>query len=83
VANHSLKRGAVWRIDFKEKEDFRQKIWAVSPFGDFWPKKKEAAWELKGEELSPSPGINLRKLQQGCFPFIFESTSFHKRCLAH
>jgi hypothetical protein len=35
----SLKRGAVWRIDFKKKGDFRQKIWAVSPFGDFLPKK--------------------------------------------
>jgi hypothetical protein len=25
VANHYLKRGAVWRIDFREKDDFRQK----------------------------------------------------------
>ncbi len=41
MANHSLKRGALWRIDFKEKDDFRQKIWAVSPFGDFSPKKKK------------------------------------------
>jgi hypothetical protein len=39
VVTSSLKRGAIWRIDFKKKEDFRQKIWAVSPFGDFSPKK--------------------------------------------
>jgi len=39
VVTRSLKRGAIWRIDFKKKEDFRQKIWAVSPFGDFSPKK--------------------------------------------
>jgi hypothetical protein len=55
VATHSLKGGAVWRIDFKKKGDFRQKNWAVSPFGDFSPPKKRAAGELKSEELSPSP----------------------------
>jgi hypothetical protein len=26
----------------KKKGDFRQKIWAVSPFGDFSPQKKNA-----------------------------------------
>jgi hypothetical protein len=67
----------------RKKTISARKFGQVSPFGDFSPKKKEAAWELKSEELSPSPGINLRKLQQGCFPFIFESTSLHKRCLAH
>jgi hypothetical protein len=41
VVTRSLKRGAVWRIDFKKKEDFRQKIWAVSPFGDFSPKTND------------------------------------------
>jgi len=39
VATRYLKRGAVCRVDFEEKEDFRQKIWAVSPFGDFSQKK--------------------------------------------
>jgi hypothetical protein len=32
-----------WRIDFKKKGDFRQKIWAVSPFGDFSPPQKRKA----------------------------------------
>ncbi len=40
MATRSLKRSALWRIDFKKKGDFRQKIWAVSPFGNFSPKKK-------------------------------------------
>jgi len=30
VATRSFKRGTLWRIDFKKKGDFRQKIWAVS-----------------------------------------------------
>jgi hypothetical protein len=39
----------------------------------FAPKKKKLRGsELKSEELSSSPGINLRKLQQGCFPFILK-----------
>jgi hypothetical protein len=39
VVTHSFKRGVVWRIDFKKKKDFRQKIWVVLPFGDFSQKK--------------------------------------------
>jgi hypothetical protein len=29
-------------LSLREKGDFRQKIWAVLPFGDFLPKKREA-----------------------------------------
>ncbi len=59
MATRSLKRGAVREIDFKEKGDFRQKLWAVSPFGDFSPKQKKLPGsELKSEELSLSPEIN-------------------------
>jgi hypothetical protein len=39
VVTHSFKRGVVWRIDFKKKKDFRQKIWVVLPFGNFSQKK--------------------------------------------
>jgi hypothetical protein len=41
VATRSLKRGAVWRIDFKKKGDFRQKIWQSRLLALFRQKKKE------------------------------------------
>ncbi len=40
VATRSLKRSALWRIDFKEKGSFRQNFFAVSPLGKFSPKNK-------------------------------------------
>jgi hypothetical protein len=43
VTTCSFKRGTIWWIDFKNKEDFHQKVWAVSPFGDFLPPKKKPA----------------------------------------
>jgi len=43
VATRSLKRGAVWRIDFKKKGDFRQKIWQSRLLALFRQKKKRAA----------------------------------------
>ncbi len=43
----SLNRGAIWQIDFKERGDFRQKIWAVSPFVKFSPKKWLAGTTLE------------------------------------
>jgi hypothetical protein len=32
--------GIVWLIDFFLKRDLHKKIWVVSPFGDFSPKKE-------------------------------------------
>jgi hypothetical protein len=40
VATQSLKGGTLWRTDFRGKRDFHLKIWALSPFCDFSPKKK-------------------------------------------
>jgi hypothetical protein len=41
VATRPLKRDAVWRIDFKKKGDFRQKIWQSRLLALFrQPKKK-------------------------------------------
>ncbi len=42
VATRSFKLGAVRRIDFEKKWDFRQKIWKVSPLGEFSPQKKKS-----------------------------------------
>jgi hypothetical protein len=55
VATRSLKRDAFWRIDFKKKGDFRQKIWAVSAFEDFSPKKQMAGSTCVPETLSAAP----------------------------
>ncbi len=55
MATRSLKRGAFWRIDFKKKGDFRQKIWAVSHFGDFSPKKQMAGSTCVPETLRAAP----------------------------
>jgi hypothetical protein len=40
VATRSLKTGTIWQNYFKKKGDFNQKFFAVSPFGEFSPKKK-------------------------------------------
>jgi len=49
------KRGAVWRIDFKKTGDFLAQIWAVSPFGDFSPKRKKKNLCLTGQWPSTIP----------------------------
>ncbi len=41
VATRSLKMGTIWQNYFKKKGDFNQKFFAVSPFGEFLPKKRE------------------------------------------
>jgi hypothetical protein len=33
--------GTIWQNYFKKKGDFNQKFFAVSPFGEFLPKKRE------------------------------------------
>jgi hypothetical protein len=43
VATRSLKRGVIWRIDFKKKGDFLAKIWGMLSFGDFSPTQKKTA----------------------------------------
>jgi len=55
VATRSFKRGAFWRIDFKKKGHFPQKIWAVSPFGDFSPKKQMVPSTYVSETLRAAP----------------------------
>jgi hypothetical protein len=42
VATRSLKRGEVWRIDFKKKRGFSPDNWAVLPFGLFGQEKRAA-----------------------------------------
>ncbi len=55
MATRSLKRDAFWRIEFKKKGDFPQKIWAASPFGDFSPKKQMAGSTCVQETLRAAP----------------------------
>jgi hypothetical protein len=45
VATRSFKRDAVWRIDFKKKGDFRQKIWQSRLLAFFRQKKRGAAFQ--------------------------------------